>query len=127
MIYPKLFIPGPTPVAEDTLAAMGQPQVGHRTPEFSELWAEVTAGLEKVRIHDLRHHVGSMIGDNYHVATVAKILGNTKAAAMRYIHAGDAAVDQAASELSKSVTALSQPNTRRTYQQRRLIRRTHRD
>ena len=48
MIYPKLFIPGPTPVAEDTLAAMIQPQVGHRTPEFSELWAEVTAGLEKV-------------------------------------------------------------------------------
>ncbi|UCH11563.1 MAG: alanine--glyoxylate aminotransferase family protein, partial [Fidelibacterota bacterium] len=48
MIYPKLFIPGPTPVAEDTLAAMGQPQVGHRTPEFSELWSEVTAGLEKV-------------------------------------------------------------------------------
>ncbi len=48
MIYPKLFIPGPTPVAEDTLAAMIQPQVGHRTPEFSELWADVTAGLEKV-------------------------------------------------------------------------------
>ena len=48
MIYPKLFIPGPTPVAEDTLAAMCQPQVGHRTPEFSELWADVTAGLEKV-------------------------------------------------------------------------------
>jgi aspartate aminotransferase-like enzyme len=46
MIYPKLFIPGPTPVAEDTMAAMGQPQVGHRTPEFSELWSEVTAGLE---------------------------------------------------------------------------------
>ncbi len=44
MIYPMLFIPGPTPVAEDTLAAMIQPQVGHRTPEFSELWAEVTAG-----------------------------------------------------------------------------------
>ncbi|MFC1583734.1 pyridoxal-phosphate-dependent aminotransferase family protein [Candidatus Neomarinimicrobiota bacterium] len=48
MIYPKLFIPGPTPVAEDTLASMMQPQVGHRTAEFSELWSEVTAGLEKV-------------------------------------------------------------------------------
>jgi len=30
------------------MAAMSQPQVGHRTPEFSELWADVTAGLEKV-------------------------------------------------------------------------------
>jgi aspartate aminotransferase-like enzyme len=48
MIFPKLFIPGPTPVAEDTLTAMTQPQVGHRTAEFSELWAEITAGLEKV-------------------------------------------------------------------------------
>ncbi len=48
MIFPKLFIPGPTPVAEDTLQAMGQPQVGHRTPEFSELFAIVTTGLEKV-------------------------------------------------------------------------------
>ncbi|MFB0516891.1 MAG: alanine--glyoxylate aminotransferase family protein [Candidatus Neomarinimicrobiota bacterium] len=48
MIYPKLFIPGPTPVTEDTMAAMSQPQIGHRTPEFSELWSEVTSGLEKV-------------------------------------------------------------------------------
>lgn len=48
MIYPKLFIPGPTPVADDTLAAMAKPQVGHRTAEFSELWSEVTEGLEKV-------------------------------------------------------------------------------
>ena len=44
MIYPMLLIPGPTPVAEDTFAAMIQPQVGLRKPEFSELWAEVTAG-----------------------------------------------------------------------------------
>ncbi len=48
MIFPKLFIPGPTPVTENTLKAMTQPQVGHRTPEFSELWAEVTAGVEQV-------------------------------------------------------------------------------
>lgn len=48
MIFPKLFIPGPTQVAEETLQAMMQPQVGHRTPEFSELFAEVTSGLEKV-------------------------------------------------------------------------------
>jgi hypothetical protein len=28
-----------------------------------------------------------MIGDTHHVATVTKVLGNTKAAAMRYIYA----------------------------------------
>ncbi|MEE9161979.1 MAG: alanine--glyoxylate aminotransferase family protein [Candidatus Neomarinimicrobiota bacterium] len=42
----KLFIPGPTPVADQTLAAMMQPPMGHRTPQFSQLWAEVTAGVE---------------------------------------------------------------------------------
>jgi aspartate aminotransferase-like enzyme len=33
-------------VTEATLRAMGQPQVGHRTPEFSELFASVTKGIE---------------------------------------------------------------------------------
>ena len=42
----KLFIPGPTPVASELLEAMMQPPLGHRTPEFSRLWAEVTSGLE---------------------------------------------------------------------------------
>ncbi len=48
MIYPKLFIPGPTHVTPATLAAMGQPQVGHRTAEFSELFRTVVSGLERI-------------------------------------------------------------------------------
>ena len=44
----KLFIPGPTPVAPDTLAAMTGPPLGHRTPEFSRLWSEVTTGVEQL-------------------------------------------------------------------------------
>jgi hypothetical protein len=46
-------------------------------------------GREARRIHDLRHDVRPMIGDIHHVATVAKVPGNTKAAAMRYIHADE--------------------------------------
>lgn len=46
MIYPKLFIPGPTHVPDDTLRAMAAPQVGHRTAEFSELWEAITSRLE---------------------------------------------------------------------------------
>ena len=48
MIFPKLFIPGPTQVDAATLQAMAQPQVGHRTAEFSELMGQVVAGLQRV-------------------------------------------------------------------------------
>ena len=48
MNFPQLLIPGPTPVKEETLAAMMQPQVGHRTPEFSRLFGRVTSGLQEV-------------------------------------------------------------------------------
>ncbi len=48
MIFPKLFIPGPTQVDEATLKAIAQPQVGHRTAEFSELMEQVVTGLQQV-------------------------------------------------------------------------------
>ncbi len=48
MIFPKLFIPGPTQVGAATLTAMTQPQVGHRTAEFSELMEQVVIGLQMV-------------------------------------------------------------------------------
>ena len=48
MIFPKLFIPGPTQVDAATLQAMAQPQVGHRTAEFSELMEQVVTGLKNV-------------------------------------------------------------------------------
>ena len=35
--FPKLFIPGPTFVPDDVMKSMNTPQIGHRTPEFSEL------------------------------------------------------------------------------------------
>lgn len=48
MAYPKLFIPGPTHVSEDILNAFSTYQVGHRTPEFSELTKTVITGIQKV-------------------------------------------------------------------------------
>ena len=35
--FPKLFIPGPTHVSNDILEILSTPQIGHRTPEISEL------------------------------------------------------------------------------------------
>ena len=44
-----------------------------------------------------------MIGDTHHVATVAKLLGNTKAAARRYIHADDDAASRASQGVGDAV------------------------
>jgi aspartate aminotransferase-like enzyme len=44
----KLFIPGPVEVSEDTLAAMGQPMIGHRGSGFQELYASLQPKLQWV-------------------------------------------------------------------------------
>ena len=41
-----LMIPGPTPVPEKVLLAMAKHPIGHRSPSFSELLAEVTENLK---------------------------------------------------------------------------------
>ena len=39
--FPKLFIPGPTHVSDEILNAFSTSQIGHRTPEISELISEI--------------------------------------------------------------------------------------
>ena len=46
--FPKLFIPGPTHVSDDILDVLSTPQIGHRTPEISELIQELTEGIQRV-------------------------------------------------------------------------------
>lgn len=41
-----LMIPGPTPVPESALLALAKHPIGHRTSEFSNMMAEVTANLK---------------------------------------------------------------------------------
>ena len=41
-----LMAPGPTPVAPDTLLAMAEPIIHHRSPQFSAILAEVEEGLK---------------------------------------------------------------------------------
>ena len=48
MKYPKLFIPGPTHVPDDVLQAMAINQIGHRTPEMSDLIKEIKGGIKEV-------------------------------------------------------------------------------
>ncbi len=47
-MYKKLFIPGPTHVREEILAAQTAPMIGHRSTDYSDLQAEVTPKLEKL-------------------------------------------------------------------------------
>jgi len=46
--FPKLFIPGPTHVSKEILNVLSTPQIGHRTPEISDLINELVAGVKKV-------------------------------------------------------------------------------
>lgn len=43
-----LLAPGPTPVPPETLLAMAQPIIHHRTPEFEKVMAEVKEGLKEL-------------------------------------------------------------------------------
>ena len=44
----KLFIPGPTEVREDVLRQLSRPMIGHRSKEFSALYAELIPKLQRL-------------------------------------------------------------------------------
>ena len=46
--FGKFFVPGPTDVRPDVLAAMTQPMIAHRGPEFEALFARIQQGLRVV-------------------------------------------------------------------------------
>lgn len=46
--FPKLFIPGPTHVSDDILESLATPQIGHRTPEISELINYLVKGIQDI-------------------------------------------------------------------------------
>ena len=46
--FPKLFIPGPTHVPDHVMKSITSPQIGHRTPEFSELMSTIVQGIQSL-------------------------------------------------------------------------------
>lgn len=48
MRHKRLFIPGPTEVRIENLAALARPQIGHRSAEFKALYASVIPKLRKL-------------------------------------------------------------------------------
>ena len=47
-MYKRLFTPGPTQVRSEILKELATPQIHHRSPEFSELYAEIQPKLQQV-------------------------------------------------------------------------------
>lgn len=48
MPLPKLYIPGPVDIAPETYAAMAEPIIGHRGPDFEKLYAAIQPNLKKI-------------------------------------------------------------------------------
>ena len=48
MPHKRLFIPGPTEVRSENLAALAKPQVGHRSDEFKDLYSRVGPKLQQL-------------------------------------------------------------------------------
>ena len=47
-MYKRLFTPGPTQVRPEILKELATPQIHHRAPEFSELYADIQPKLQQV-------------------------------------------------------------------------------
>ena len=57
--YPKLFIPGPTHVPDHIMKSLCNPQIGHRTPEFSDLMSAIVLGIQKILYTDNHIYLAS--------------------------------------------------------------------
>ncbi len=51
-MHKRLFTPGPTEVRPEILKELATPQIHHRSPEFSELYAEIQPKLQQVLFTD---------------------------------------------------------------------------
>lgn len=116
------------PAARDVLTALprvaGNPYViagkveGRYATDFQYPWRRLRAraGLESVRIHDLRHtYASNAVSSGKPIQMVGRILGHTQLqTTMRYAHLADDAVNRAAEETAEQLSAaLGSPATRR--------------
>ncbi len=70
MMFPKLFIPGPTNVREEVLAAQTHPMIGHRTDTFEHLFARVQEKLRRLFFTRYRVYVTASSGTGLQEAAI---------------------------------------------------------
>lgn len=66
----RLFIPGPTDVAPEVLAAQTRPMIGHRSAEFSELFGSIQGKLRDVFRTSSRVYVTASSGSGLQEAAI---------------------------------------------------------
>ncbi len=66
----RLFIPGPTDVHAVVLAAQNQPMIGHRGPDFEELFARLQPLLRRVFLTSSRVYISTSSGTGLQEAAV---------------------------------------------------------
>src|SRR4051812_1133982 len=60
--FGSFFLPGPTEVRREVLAAMLGPMIPHRSAEFEDLFARLQAGLRKVFLTDRPVYISASSG-----------------------------------------------------------------
>lgn len=68
--HPSLFIPGPTNVRHDVLEAQTEAMIGHRTPEFEGLFAEVEEKLKQMYFTEQRVYILASSGSGLQEAAI---------------------------------------------------------
>src|SRR5512136_1771984 len=66
----RLFIPGPTDVHPEVLAAQNRPLIGHRGPEFEELFAQIQPRLRQVFFTRSRVYLSTSSGTGLQEAAI---------------------------------------------------------
>ncbi len=62
MTHPKLFIPGPTEVAPEVLAAQTRAMVGHRSQDFADLFYHILPRLKQVLLTEQHVYITASSG-----------------------------------------------------------------
>lgn len=75
MLFPKLFIPGPTNVRQEVLAEQTHPMIGHRTETFEDLFARVQEKLRRLFFTRHRVYVTASSGTGLQEAAIRNGVG----------------------------------------------------
>ena len=62
MSHPRLYIPGPTEVAAEVLAAQTKPMIGHRSQEFTTLFYSLIDRLKQILLTDQHVYITASSG-----------------------------------------------------------------
>ncbi len=90
----KLFIPGPTEVRKEILDELSNPQIGHRTQEFKDLFSSLKPGLKKLFFTENDVLISTSSGSGFWEASIRSCVNK------RVLHAVNGSFSKKWSKLS---------------------------